>query len=265
MRKTTSGFLLASAVLTVLCVTLRRFELAVLLDESGLQVFTPLSILLIAAAAAAALFYVLFALKCLPKSCELDYSGAFSAKTPVPLCLALIGMLLGFVMCWQFFLLWKQGGSVLLLPLAMVSALSGVSGVYLEFAALGKNSASPAALMTAGWLLTLQPVCMTLFFYKKNAPEPSLLLILYSVLALCAAILARYYITGSIVRRLKPVRACVACGLSFIFGMTALLQERNLLYAAAFVSYALSAADFGIRLIDRTAAGNEGESFINHK
>ena len=247
MHRSPFGVVLASAVFAALCMTLRRFELFVLSDEYGLTVFTPLSVVLPAVLILAAAFYALYAVKCLPKASEHSYAELFAAKTPVPLAVSFAGMLLCFLAAYRFFLLWKGGASVALLGLSLLTALSGVSGVFAEFAALGKNSASPAAVLTAGCVMTLQPLCTILYYYRKNAPEPNLLLVLYTFLALCAVILSRYYVTGGAVRRLNPRRTLISSGLAFVLCLTALIREQSLLYGTLLISYALSAASFGVR------------------
>lgn len=249
MRKSPFAVILVSAILAALCMTVRRFELFLLLDEYGLSVFTPLSVILALALVLAAVFFVLYAVKQLPKTAERFYTELFAAKTPVPLAVSLVGMLLCFVAAYRFFLLWKGGASVVLLGIAVLTALSGAAWVFAEFAAFGKNSASPAALLTAGYVMTLQPVCTVLYYYKKNAPEPNLLLVLYTFLALCAVILACYYLTGSTVRRTKPRLTLVSCGLAFVLCLTALIREQSLLYGTLLASYALGTASFGIRLL----------------
>lgn len=211
MRKPVLLFTCATLALSAAGALLRRAELKTALEaETGLAVFVPATGLLIGLSVLAALAFFLLARFAPLEGTPEQYGRAFHPATFLPLAAAALSLLATLAGCYFCLCRWRDEGCVLCAILALMGGLSAAGWFSLNLDALrGKRGG-----LLAGALQVLFVCFFLIVYYKEYAPEPALVKTVYPFLALCAAVLALYELTGFTVGKTAPRKLLFLSGLS---------------------------------------------------
>lgn len=155
---------------------------------------------------------------------EPDYCNALQGRGPfLPIFSAIMGALTLVGGVASFSAVFASNYVVLLLVLAVLGIFTGLALIRL---ALNKSSGAMTCLCTA------VPVVFFCFWlivsYKENASNPELWSYCIEILAICASILAWYFVAGYAFGRPKPMKTLFFCQLAAFLNIVAMADSRPL-------------------------------------
>ena len=240
MKKTVIVFDLVTLLLMAAAMLLRKLELLTVLDEKGLTVFRPVTLVLIALCVLAAVVFFLFSRQTGQTEEQEKAGKAFDLGWGTA---AFLVQLYG---AWLLFKAWKSGGTTLDLVLAILAGLAAAGWLCIRIAEY-RGRGSTGSVFLAGSLASLFCCLWLIAYYRDEAAEPSLLLTVYAFLALCASCVAAYYYTGRSIGRGRPRRTLFFCALAAFLSMVAQVRGEEasacrLFWVAGALQFWLSAA-----------------------
>ncbi len=232
-------FSLATLIFAAAGIFLREAELTSVFEaDTGLTTFSPLTVALILVSCLAVIFYVVFSRKTNLSLTPGDYVSAFRPSGPLPLVVSIFTlstMLVGAYLCYFLGLLNIASAAAYIL--ALLAALSGVSGFILSLSAFKKRSRGNIMLPAVADVVFL---CFwTVIYYRQQAANPVLIDGMYAFLGLCASTLAFFHITGFTAGRPSPASTLLFSGIGIYFCIIAILNTSVTAYSLFFAVLAI--------------------------
>ncbi len=242
-------------------IALRTAEIGAALEpETGLAVFTPLTVATAVFSCLAAAFFIAFSRLTDLSALKVEYKEAFRPATVLPLAASVIAFIIMLIGAYGCFL----HGLDNIHPaasglLALLAFLSGAAGFALSYHALtGKNTGDSMLSAVADVVF----LCFwTVLYYRQQAANPVLIDCMYAFLGLCSSALAFFHIAGFTAGRPSPRSVLLFSGMGIYFCAVALVNSPNVFYSLFFAAVIIRLFAASVLLL-RNAAGSGSKTQV---